>query len=99
MVQVPAEIHQQLKKTGQEHVLVWWDQLSEKERRELVDQLRAIQFEHLGQLYNQRDWAVSLPSADKIEPVPVIQLSSVFGGAVQCAGPARLADSDDSRPI
>jgi UDP-N-acetylglucosamine/UDP-N-acetylgalactosamine diphosphorylase len=75
MVQIPSEIHGQLKKTGQEHVLAWWEHLSDIERRELIDQLRGIQFEHLGQLYNQRDWAVSLPSADEIEPVPVIQLT------------------------
>jgi len=75
MIKVAPEILQQLKKTGQEHVLAWWDQLSEKERLELHDQLRVIQFEHLGQLYGQRDWAVSLPSVDKIEPVPVVGLS------------------------
>jgi UDP-N-acetylglucosamine/UDP-N-acetylgalactosamine diphosphorylase len=83
MVNVPAETLQQLKKTGQEHVLAWWDQLSETERRELIDQLRGIRFEHLGQLYSQRDWAVSLPSADEIEPVPVIQVSADSREALQ----------------
>src|SRR6266849_607811 len=75
MVKVPEEIVQQLRKTGQEHVLSFWDRLSETERQELVDQLRNINFDHLRELYRQRDWAVSLPSVDKIQPVPVVQLS------------------------
>jgi UDP-N-acetylglucosamine/UDP-N-acetylgalactosamine diphosphorylase len=75
MIRVPEEIVQQLRKTGQEHVLAFWDRLSETERQELVDQLRNINFDHLRELYRQRDWAVSLPSVDKIQPVPVVQLS------------------------
>src|SRR6266851_12157 len=76
MVKVPAEIREQLRKTGQEHVLAWWDQLPETERRELVDQLRGIHFDQLRELYSHRDWTVSLPSVDKIEPAPVVQLSA-----------------------
>jgi UDP-N-acetylglucosamine/UDP-N-acetylgalactosamine diphosphorylase len=72
MVKVPADIVQQLRKTGQEHVLAFWDELSEVERQELVDQLKGIHFEHLRELFNQREWAVSLPAADRIQPVPVI---------------------------
>jgi UDP-N-acetylglucosamine/UDP-N-acetylgalactosamine diphosphorylase len=75
MTKVPEEVVQQLRKTGQEHVLAFWDRLSETERRELIDQLKNINFDHLRELYRQRDWAVSLPSVDKIEPVPVIQIS------------------------
>jgi UDP-N-acetylglucosamine/UDP-N-acetylgalactosamine diphosphorylase len=75
MTKVPEEVVQQLRKTGQEHVLAFWDRLSETERRELIDQLKNINFDHLKELYRQRDWAVSLPSVDKIEPVPVIQVS------------------------
>ena len=73
MVKVPADILQQLRKTGQEHVLDWWDQLPEGERRELVDQLKGIHFDQLRSLFNQREWAVSLPASEKIQPVPVIR--------------------------
>jgi UDP-N-acetylglucosamine/UDP-N-acetylgalactosamine diphosphorylase len=76
MVKVPADILQQLRKTGQEHVLAWWNELSEDERRELVDQLKGINFDQLRQLYNQREWAVSLPASEKIQPVPVIGLAA-----------------------
>src|ERR1700752_633644 len=72
MVKVPADILQQLRKAGQEHVLAWWDQLSEGERRELVEQLKGINFNQLRDLYNQREWAVSLPASEKIQPLPVI---------------------------
>src|SRR6266478_4065416 len=73
MVKVPADILQQLRKTGQEHVLTWWDQLPEGERRELVDQLKGIHFDQLRSLFNQREWAVSLPASEKIQRVPVIR--------------------------
>src|SRR5437773_636145 len=76
MVKVPADILQQLRKTGQEHVLAWWDQLPEGERRELVDQLKGINFDQLRSLFNQREWAVSLPASEKIQPVPVIRTGS-----------------------
>jgi UDP-N-acetylglucosamine/UDP-N-acetylgalactosamine diphosphorylase len=76
MIKVPTEIREKLRKTGQEHILAWWDQISETERRELVDQLTGIHFDHLRELYNHRDWAVSLPSVDKIEPAPAVQLSA-----------------------
>ena len=51
MVKVPTEIDLQLRKSGQEHALAWWDQLSESERCELVDQLQAIHFDQLRDLY------------------------------------------------
>jgi UDP-N-acetylglucosamine/UDP-N-acetylgalactosamine diphosphorylase len=73
MMKVPADIVQQLRKTRQEHVLAFWDELSEAEQRELVDQLKGIHFEHLRELFNQREWAVSLPAADRIHPAPVIR--------------------------
>jgi UDP-N-acetylglucosamine/UDP-N-acetylgalactosamine diphosphorylase len=76
MIIVPADILQQLRKTCQEHVLTWWDQISEDERRELVDQLKGINFDQLRELYNQREWAVSLPASEKIQPVPVIGIES-----------------------
>ena len=81
MVKIPAEIELQLRKSGQEHVLAWWGQLSEGERRELVDQLQAIHFDQLRDLYRQREWAVSLPAAHRIEPVPVVPMASETGTA------------------
>src|SRR6266852_1838934 len=81
MVKVPADILLQLRKSGQEHVLAWWNQLSESERRELVDQLQAIHFDQLRDLYRQREWAVSLPASDRIEPVPVVPMASETGTA------------------
>jgi len=83
MVKVPTEIDLQLRKSGQEHALAWWDQLSEGERCELVDQLQAIHFDQLRDLYRQREWAVSLPAADRIQPVPVVSVASDAGSARQ----------------
>ncbi len=83
MVKVPVDILQQLRKTGQEHVLAWWDQLPEGERRELVDQLKGIHFDQLRNLFNQRECAVSLPASEKIQPVPAIRMGSAASEARQ----------------
>jgi UDP-N-acetylglucosamine/UDP-N-acetylgalactosamine diphosphorylase len=76
MVTVPDEIRQRLRKARQEHVLAWWDKLDFKERRELLDQLQAIDFSQLQELFGLRDKAYSLPAPEKISPVPVVQLEA-----------------------
>jgi UDP-N-acetylglucosamine/UDP-N-acetylgalactosamine diphosphorylase len=74
MPAVPEQLQQDLKRHGQEHVLAWWPQLSEDERRQLLDQLRAIDLEQLGQLYAQRDQSFNMPAPETITPAPVLRL-------------------------
>jgi UDP-N-acetylglucosamine/UDP-N-acetylgalactosamine diphosphorylase len=76
MVTVPDEIRQRLRKARQEHVLAWWDKLDFKERRELLDQLQAIDFSQLQELFGLRDKAYSLPAPEKISPAPVVRLGA-----------------------
>jgi UDP-N-acetylglucosamine/UDP-N-acetylgalactosamine diphosphorylase len=72
MIEVPADLRQRLRTYGQEHVLAWWDQLSDSERHGLLDQLRSIDLEQLQRLYEQRDTASVVPPLDRIEPIPVV---------------------------
>ncbi len=56
----------------QEHILAFWERLTEQQQRTLVAQLEAIDLALLRRLYQQRDKIQAAPSADRIEPVPVI---------------------------
>jgi UDP-N-acetylglucosamine/UDP-N-acetylgalactosamine diphosphorylase len=74
MVTVPDDLRERLRRSGQEHVLRWWDRLKDQERRWLLDQLRAIDLDQLGQLYARRDATFAIPAAEQIEPVPVARV-------------------------
>lgn len=74
MVTVPEDLRQRLRHFGQEHVLRWWDRLSDPERQGLLDQLRALDLDQLRELYHRRDATFPLPAAERIKPVPVAQL-------------------------
>jgi UDP-N-acetylglucosamine/UDP-N-acetylgalactosamine diphosphorylase len=71
----PEEVLQHLLQHGQDHVLRWQDDLTEPERAELLDQIQALDLEHLRQLYAQRDRAFELPPPDQIQAAPVVRAS------------------------
>jgi UDP-N-acetylglucosamine/UDP-N-acetylgalactosamine diphosphorylase len=73
MVTVPNDLHQRLRQAGQEHVVTWWDGLDDHEKQNLVTQLRALDLDLLRQLFKHRDQAVTLPSPDRIQPIPVVR--------------------------
>src|SRR5205807_10232147 len=74
MITVPKDLQERLQKAGQEHVLRWWHQLNDQERRELLEQLRAIDLDQLRQLYARRDATCAVPAAERIKPVAVAKL-------------------------
>ena len=76
MVTVPNELRQRLREFGHEHVLRWWERLNDPERRELLNQLLALDLAQLAELYNRRDATFCLPAAERIEPVPVAHLDA-----------------------
>lgn len=76
MISVPSELRHRLQKYDQDHVLAWWDQLSDDERKGLLDQLYAVDLEQLRHLYSQRGATVTLPPADRIAPVPVVRVGA-----------------------
>jgi UDP-N-acetylglucosamine/UDP-N-acetylgalactosamine diphosphorylase len=76
MLPVPNDLRQQLQQLGQEHVLAFWDRLTDAERRDLLDQLRRLNLYQLRGLYENRDSSFAVPSTDEIQPVPVIPLDA-----------------------
>jgi UDP-N-acetylglucosamine/UDP-N-acetylgalactosamine diphosphorylase len=72
MTHVPGELRDRLRRHRQEHVLAFWDRLDDGQRRELVAQLQALDFEQLGRLYAQRHEAHAAPSPERIGPVPCV---------------------------
>jgi UDP-N-acetylglucosamine/UDP-N-acetylgalactosamine diphosphorylase len=74
MVTVPNDLRQRLQQYGQAHVLRWWDNLNDEERRGLLDQLRTIDVEQIRQLYAGRETVFPVPAAERIHPIPVTRL-------------------------
>ncbi|MFO0863173.1 MAG: UTP--glucose-1-phosphate uridylyltransferase [Gemmataceae bacterium] len=67
---VPDSLLRKLRKYRQEHAVVDWNRLAADARRELVEQLEAIDFAELQSLYERRDVKDALPPIDRIEPLP-----------------------------
>lgn len=68
MTSVPDDLVQRLHQHGQEHLLSWWGELRDDERRELLDQIRALDLDLLQRLYHTRDERTAIP-LDRIAPV------------------------------
>ena len=74
MVTVPDDLRRRLEDHGQEHVLAFWDRLTDAERQGLLDQLRALDLDQLQRLYGRRDQKFVVPAAERIVPAPVARL-------------------------
>jgi UDP-N-acetylglucosamine/UDP-N-acetylgalactosamine diphosphorylase len=64
-----------------EHVLGAGDGLSDREQRDLMEQLQSLDLAQLRQLYEKRDHAIVVPSSDRIAPVPVIGIKADVANA------------------
>jgi UDP-N-acetylglucosamine/UDP-N-acetylgalactosamine diphosphorylase len=71
MLQVPDDLRASLRRHQQEHVLAWWENLSDLQRRNLVSQLRNLDLDELRQL-SRKQVASELPARERIGAVPVI---------------------------
>lgn len=69
MIAVPDDLRHNLRKHGQEHVLAWWDELHDNEKRELVQQLQKLDLNLLRQLHEARRKQIVL-RLERIVPVP-----------------------------
>lgn len=69
---MPPDLHHQLGRHGQEHVLSWWNHLSDPQRQELLDQLIGLDLEQLQHLHSRREETYQLPAHDRIAPIPVL---------------------------
>ncbi len=53
MKRVPKDVQQTLRQFGQQHLVAFWDDLTDVERAEFVDELRQIDFSLINRLYKQ----------------------------------------------
>lgn len=83
---VPTELRQRLHQYRQEHVLTWWDQLDENERRGLLEQLHSIDLPRLAQLYGQREHTYRPPDSSKIKPLDIVPADAPDNAAMRAAG-------------
>src|SRR5438105_3031534 len=74
MLSVPDDLLQRLRQHGQEHVLAWWQELTETRKKQLLEQLRALDLEQLQRLYAARDETFTMPPVEAIAPVPIAKL-------------------------
>ncbi len=68
----PHDIMQTLKKYNQEHVLNFYDELTDSEKQMLINQIRSIDFEKMQRLYINSTIDDSI-SYDRISPIPHIE--------------------------
>jgi UDP-N-acetylglucosamine/UDP-N-acetylgalactosamine diphosphorylase len=90
MQTVPEDLHKHLQHHGQEHVLAWWDRLTDAQRQGLLAQVKALDLARLAQLYQDRDHAYQAPASEHIDPVPVIPAGSPDNGARRQMGEEAL---------
>jgi UDP-N-acetylglucosamine/UDP-N-acetylgalactosamine diphosphorylase len=84
------ELHQRLARYGQEHVLAGWERLSAPERESLAASLATLDLAELARLYQRRDETYPLPTADRIQPVPVAPVGGPDAAARRAQGEAAL---------
>ncbi len=70
-------LHHRLAAQRQEHVLRWWQQLSDEQRRSLAAQVEAIDLGLLEQLFHD-EHPISVPRPEEIRPAPILRLPTSF---------------------
>lgn len=89
MADIPtkSDLLAQLEPTGQQHLLHYWDELSDVERAELTDQIEGVDFPLLRSLYagevDQPDWH---ELSRRAEPPPAIRLAEREAGEAGSLG-------------
>jgi UDP-N-acetylglucosamine/UDP-N-acetylgalactosamine diphosphorylase len=76
MISFPDDLRERLRQFEQEHVVAFWDQLDERQRQGLLQQIETLDLEQLRRLYAQRNKSDAVPPAERIQPVPVISCDS-----------------------
>lgn len=66
----PSDLVNVLRQFDQQHALAGWDLLDPSEREALVEQLLALDYAQLAQLYRDKDATYAVPDASRIAPLP-----------------------------
>ena len=94
LTNVPDDLRKKLQQHRQEHVLAWWERLGDEERRDLIEQLRAIDLDGLNKLYAERERTYRPPDSSHIKPIPVVPSEAPDNAAMRAAGEEALRRGD-----
>src|SRR5829696_1147858 len=83
MRDVPPDLMHRLKRHGQEHVLLGWEDLDAEGRAALANQLAGIDLDEIDRLYAARDKPVVVPTADRLAPIPTETVGAIDPGTVR----------------
>lgn len=87
-MQSPLEtLRTKLRRYGQEHVLAFWDRITDSQRAELIEQISRLDLEQLQDLFARRHEVFPLPASERMQPIPVVRL------AEQANVPRRLGEA------
>jgi UDP-N-acetylglucosamine/UDP-N-acetylgalactosamine diphosphorylase len=73
MMSPPAELVAHLEDHGQHHALAGWSLLDPAERVQLIEELMALDFAQLAQLYRDREATYAVPEPHRIDPLPGVR--------------------------
>jgi UDP-N-acetylglucosamine/UDP-N-acetylgalactosamine diphosphorylase len=90
LTNVPDDLRKKLQQHRQEHVLAWWERLGDEERRDLIEQLRAIDLDGLNKLYAERERTYRPPDSSHIKPIPVVPSEAPDNAAMRAAAEEAL---------
>src|SRR5437660_1503417 len=99
MTSIPDVLRRQLQQHGQEHVLAWWDDLTDDERRGLLEQVQALDLPALRKLYERRDHTYDVPPPERMEPVPVVAHDAPDNAAARRRGEEALRRGGTLRAV
>jgi UDP-N-acetylglucosamine/UDP-N-acetylgalactosamine diphosphorylase len=83
MRDVPPDLMHRLKRHGQEHVLLGWEDLDPAGRAALANQLAGIDLDELDRLYAMRDKPAAVPTADRLAPIPTETAATIDADTVR----------------
>ena len=92
-MQVPEKIEAQLEDAGQQHLVRFWDGLSETQQQSLTDQIAAIDFKELAAIAGKassENEAVANPAERAIPPQTVVRLPQTEGDLARLDEATRL---------
>lgn len=71
MEEKEKQVREKLSKCGQEHLLLKYEEMTKEEKEKLLDQILAINFEQILDLYEKTKKEIEF-GEDKIEPIPYV---------------------------
>lgn len=87
---IPAELRQKLQHHRQDHVFAAWERLDDAARRNLIEQLQAVDCARLSQLYAEREHTYRVPDSSAIKPLDIVPADAPDNEAMRAVGEEAL---------